>query len=129
MHHSSPETERQTRRLGVVETTTPRDPGLSLLELLVIVTILGMLATIVVVAASGMHTEAAETGCRADERLVYMGVESYFVNERVDTIPATGTGHDRFERTLVGAGNLRRVSEYHDVDVDGVITSEGTLPC
>ncbi len=124
-----PDTEHRDGPRRTAGPTTPRDAGFSFLEMLVIITLLGILATIVAVAASGINTQAAETGCRADERIVYTAVNSYLVAERVRTIPATGTDHDRYERTLVDAGHLRSVSAFYDVSTDGTMTLEGTLPC
>jgi prepilin-type N-terminal cleavage/methylation domain-containing protein len=129
MPHTVPDTEHRDARRSSQLPTTHRDAGFSFLEMLVVITLLGILATIVAVAAGGINTQAAETGCRADERIVYTAVNSYLVAERVRTIPATGTDHDRYERTLVDAGHLRSVSSMYDVSTDGTMTLEGTLPC
>ena len=110
--------------------TTRRDDGWTLLETLVVVTLLGILAASVVLAVGGMRTDAASSGCDADARILGVAAESYFADQRTDSIAAATpdpADNDRFERTLVVAGLLRAPSTSHDLTADGgVIPEEGS---
>lgn len=103
---------------------TQRDGGYTLVELLLVVAILGVLGSVAWLGVTGMTSEAADTGCLADSRQLHVAAEAYFAQTRADTIPATGTDGDRFERTLVEQGFLTRTSTYHDLAADGAITRE-----
>lgn len=118
-------TEAQ-RRAGTSSdvANTRRDGGYTLVELLLVVTILGVLGSVAWLGVSGMTTEAADTGCLADGRQLRVAAEAYFAQTRADVIPATGTDGERFERTLVEQGFLTRSSTYHDLAADGAITPE-----
>lgn len=122
---------RDTRRNEELEAAvTDRDRGFTLVELVVVILILGMLASTVVMSISGMRTEAADTGCHSDRRLVATATEAFFAhNVGTDAIPATGVGNDRFEQTLVDGGFVRAVSEYHDLDAHGVVSPQEGSPC
>ncbi len=105
------------------------DGGYTLIELILVVLILGILAAVVSLTITGMRTEAAESGCDTDVRQLGVAVEAYFAEQRVDTIPASGTDHDRFERTLVDSGLLRAASTLHDLDAAGVIIPQEPSSC
>ena len=108
---------------------TTSDIGATLLELLFVVLILALLASAVVFAVSGVRADAADSGCAADHRTLAVAAEAYFAQHDADRLPADGVDHDRFERALVGAHLLRGISSYHDLDADGVITTEGDSTC
>lgn len=95
------------------------DLGFTLVEMLLVVAILGILASTVVMVAFGMRTDAASTSCAADRHQLMTAVESYYAQAGTDAVPATGTGVDRYEQTLVGAGFLRAPSVLHDIDING----------
>lgn len=105
------------------------DVGATLLELLFVMLILALLASAVVFAVSGVRADAAESGCAADRRTLAVAAEAYFAQHDADQLPAEGTDHDRFERALITAHLLRGVSAYHDLDADGVVTTEGDASC
>lgn len=132
MQHPPPDTDPAARHIACdVEeleiADTERDAGATLLELLVVVVILGLLIAAVVVTLTGVKSQAAESTCSADERHLHVAAESYFAAHRTRTIPAVGVDPDRFEHTLVDGGFLRHVSEFHDLDAEGVtITKAGT---
>lgn len=118
-------------RHGSPTTPAPRprprpDAGFNLIELLIVVVVLGVLVAAVLVALGGISTQAAETGCEADVRTLDGATYLYLSDH--DQIPPTGVGPDRYERTLVAAGLIRAVSEFHDVDADGAIVRSGA-PC
>ena len=83
----------------------------------------------VVLAASGISTEAAGTGCQADQRMLDVAVGAFHAQTGQDVVPASGTDHDRFERALVEGEFLRDVSSMHDLDANGVVTPEATSSC
>ena len=105
------------------------DDGFTLIELMIVTLILGILATVVVIAASGMRTDASDSACDTDRRIVGSATEAYFAHTGNQALTATGTGDDRFEQTLADGGYLRDVSEYYDLDADGVLTPQVDSPC
>ncbi len=125
---TEPSTHRSTwrapRRDG-----SPDDAGYTLVELIMVVTILGLLTAAVVLVLSGMSTEAADTGCRADRRMLDVAVGAHHAEDRQDAIAPSGTDHDRFERALVEGGFLHEVSSMHDLDAAGVVTPEADSSC
>ena len=132
MHLTSRQIAENIDRNAVAAPNAERDGhdgGWTLIELMLVVLIVGVLASVVVFAVSAMRAEAAESGCGMDRRTLANATESYFAEARASTVPATGTGHDRFERTLVDGGYLRDVSTYHDLDATGAATPEGNSPC
>lgn len=106
-----------------------RDAGFTLMEMLLVVTILGILGSVLVLSLTGMSTDAADVGCQADRHNVQVAAEAYFAQTGVKQIPATGFGHDRFEQTLVDGGFLRSGSSFHDLDTNGIVTPQGSSPC
>ena len=114
----------RTTRASDEPTTTPGDRGYTLVELLLVVVILGVLGSVVWLGVTGMTTEAADTGCRADRYQLHVSAEAFFAQTGHDHIPATGSDHDRYERTLVDDGFLTRISAYHDLTADGALTQE-----
>jgi prepilin-type N-terminal cleavage/methylation domain-containing protein len=105
------------------------DAGYTLVELILVVAILGILTAAVVLALTGISTEAAGTGCQADQRMLDVAVGAFHAQTGQDVIPASGTDHDRFERALVDREFLRDVSSMHDLDANGVVTPEATSSC
>lgn len=105
------------------------DGGFSFVEVLVTMTILGILATIVAFGVGGIRAEAASSTCEADQRMLWTASEAYFNQNETTTILATGADHDAVERTLLEDGFLRRMSDVHDLDANGVTTPEANSPC
>jgi type II secretory pathway pseudopilin PulG len=99
------------------------------MELLFVVVLLGILGTIVVGAVSGVTTQAAESSCSADRHQLNIAAQAYLAQADARHIPATGITTDRHELTLVDAGFLRGASSYHDLDADGIVTTQEESPC
>jgi prepilin-type N-terminal cleavage/methylation domain-containing protein len=95
------------------------DQGFSLIELLLVIVVLGVLATVVVLSVSGMTSAADETACLTDRRLLEKAGEAYFAQAPAETIPATAAAVEPYEQTLVDGGYLRHTSDYYDLDTDG----------
>ena len=101
----------------------------TLVEILIVVVILGVLATIVVFAVRGVTDRGENASCQTDRRIIEDASDFFMVENSVDAVPPTGTADaNRFERTLVSAGFLQTVSKYHDLAADGSVTTTG-VPC
>lgn len=108
-----------------MKTKQHRDEGFTLVEVLLVIMVLGLLATIVVFSVRGTASDGADAACRADRRTLANATEAYFAEHRATSIPGTGIGTDRYEVTLAQSGLLRQVSHYHDVAADGTIQPSG----
>jgi prepilin-type N-terminal cleavage/methylation domain-containing protein len=104
------------------------DRGFSLTELLVVVMILGVLAAITVFTVRGTSQSGEERACAADGQTVEKAADYYLAQFQVAAIPATGTGPDQFEQTLVDADLLQTTSTYFNLSADGTVTPTGD-PC
>jgi prepilin-type N-terminal cleavage/methylation domain-containing protein len=107
------------------------DSGFTLIEVLLVIVILGLLASVVVASVGAITAEANETGCDADRRQLYTAVESFFAQRSVDQIPATEpmSDPDRYEKTLVAGEFMKGVSEMYDLTDAGVLTVPPGSPC
>jgi general secretion pathway protein G len=105
------------------------DAGFTLVELLVVLVVLGILATVVVFAVRGMVDDSDATVCKSEEQLVGRAVESWFAKNESLTVPATGIGPDRYEQTLVEAGLIRSPSTILDLSTDGSVSPAAGSDC
>ena len=103
------------------------DEGFSLIELLIVIVILGIVGTVVVVSVRGINDRGQDAACAQDARILATAVEAYIAQEGSAIIPATGSGADRYERTLVEAGLTRDMSQYWDVATEGYLVN--VAPC
>ena len=101
------------------ETSSKHDKGFTLVELLIVIVILGILATITVFAVRGITDKGTTSACAADKNTLAVAVESYFAQ-------AGGTTITGGAATLVTAGLLRSVSAKYAVNTDGTLTPIGT---
>jgi prepilin-type N-terminal cleavage/methylation domain-containing protein len=120
--------------MTTTEPTCDRQParrpdGFTLIELLIVIVILGILATVVVFAVGGVTARGETSVCASDERTLATAVEAYFGEFETVTIPATGSGNDRYEATIADAGFLRDVSELWDLDAAGELTPQAGTVC
>ena len=105
------------------------DAGFSLVELLVVLVVLGILATAVVFAVRGIVDDSEITACESEQQAVGHAVESWFARYPGFTVPPTGSGPDRYEQTLVEAGMIRSTSAYLDLADDGSLSPAAGSPC
>lgn len=89
-------------------TTGPLDRGFTLVELLIVIVILGILATVVVFAVQGISGDADVAAAGSDERALITAEEAY----------RTQHGLYASEAELVSAGLLRSESTLHDITVN-----------
>ena len=105
--------------------STKRDKGFTLVELLIVIVILGVLATVTVFAVRGITNQGQTSACAADKKTLEVATESYFAQNSSSTIP----GADNAARmtALVNAGLLRSASTKYTVNADGSLTA--VSPC
>ena len=89
-----------------------RDKGFTLVELLIVIVILGILATVTVFAVRGITDQGQTSACAADKKTLETAVEAWFAQN--------GTAVDPTEANLV-PGFLRSQSPTYDVTAGGVV--------
>lgn len=110
-------------------TSTDRDAGFTLVEMLIVIVVLAVLGTVVVASVAGITDRGEEASCEGDLRTLSIAAESYFAQVGGDAIPATGADADRYERTLMLQGLVREPSELYDMNSDGQILVSPTSRC
>lgn len=110
-------------KAGAVQQTTKRDQGFTLVELLVVITIMGVLSTVSVFAVRGITDKGQQSACDSDKRVLEVAVETWFAD---DTAATAGT---LSEQALVDADLLRAPSELYNVSADGSVTATAGGPC
>lgn len=102
--------------------------GFTLIEVLIVIVILGVLASVVVFSVRGITDRGQNNACQTDERVLATAVEAYFAQEATTLIPATPpAGVQEYERTLLSALLIRDLSEYWDVAAEGYLIN--VAPC
>lgn len=99
------------------------DGGFTLVELLVVVVIMGVLATVSVLGVRGLTDRGQASACESDRRVVEVAVETWFADETLATSgPLT-------EAALVDAQLLRDESSLHNVLTDGSVVVVANGAC
>ena len=65
-----------------------QDKGFTLVELLIVIVILGILATVTVFAVRGITTRAQTNACDVEQRALETAVEAFYVDSGTQTFPA-----------------------------------------
>jgi general secretion pathway protein G len=118
------ERTNMTNHIEVEETNSKKDKGFTLVELLIVIVILGILATVTVFAVRGITDKGKTSACTADQKTLQVALESYYAQNGNTVIPT--------EAQLVTAGLIRTESQYLTIDslgkvaVDAGVTSN---PC
>jgi prepilin-type N-terminal cleavage/methylation domain-containing protein len=71
-----------------------KDKGFTLVELLIVIVVLGILATVTVLAVSGITDNAKENSCKSDGATILTAYEAAYV-ELDATVPAFGDINDK----------------------------------
>jgi len=114
-----------------VETSSKRDKGFTLVELLIVIVILGILATVTVFAVRGITNKGETSACSADKKTLEVAIESWYalpasgVNARTDAAPAGEPSSD----DLIASGLLRTVSTKYTVGIAGAGALAPIAPC
>ncbi len=103
--------------------------GFSMIELLIVIVILGILASVAVFAVRGTTNNAQENGCQLEHRALVSAAEAYMTRERRVDIEPTGVGPDRYERTLADLNYFAEPSELYDIQGDGSLVIPADSPC
>ncbi|MCX6519639.1 MAG: prepilin-type N-terminal cleavage/methylation domain-containing protein [Actinobacteria bacterium] len=101
-----------------------QDKGFTLVELLIVIVILGILATVTVFAVRGITDQGKTSACEADQKTLETAVEAYFAQNGSSTIPGGNA-----ETTLVTAGFLRSESGKFNVSATGALTAVPAEGC
>lgn len=104
------------------------DRGFTLVEILLVVVILGILATVVVFALRGTTDRAQAAACADDARTLTLAADAWMAQESRDEVPALGASADRYELFLVDVGMIKQVSTHWNLHADGTVTTTGA-PC
>ena len=94
-----------------------QDKGFTLVELLIVIVILGILATVTVFAVRGITDQGQTSACNADKKTMQTAVEAYYAQN--------GTTADVTEADLVTEGLLVEQSAGIDI-VDGSTPADTT---
>ena len=90
--------------IEVEETSSKNNKGFTLVELLIVIVILGILATVTVFAVRGITDKGKTSACTADQNTLQTALESYYAQNGNAIIPT--------EAQLVTAGLIRQQSTY-----------------
>ena len=73
----------QIEEMEVVE-TAKKDKGFTLVELLIVIVILGILATVTVFAVRGITDKGQENSCDVEKRSIETAFEAYYADNNAD---------------------------------------------
>jgi prepilin-type N-terminal cleavage/methylation domain-containing protein len=120
-----------------IEVQDKQDKGFTLVELLIVIVILGILATVTIFAVRGITDQGKASTCKADSKTLQTAFEAYTAQYGGTTIPITGgvlpPDHSASyttlgatpEDTLVNAGFVRSASSNWILSAGGVLTIQG----
>ena len=86
-----------------------QDKGFTLVELLIVIVILGILATVTVFAVRGITDQGQTSACEADQKTLQVALEAYYAQE------GKVAGYVATEADLTAAGLLAAESGNFDI--------------
>jgi prepilin-type N-terminal cleavage/methylation domain-containing protein len=90
---------------------TQQDKGFTLVELLIVIVILGILATVTVFAVTGITNKGKTSACNSDKKTLETAEEAYQAN--------TGSDYTTNQADLVGAGFMHEATANFTITVTG----------
>ena len=105
--------------------------GFTLVELLIVIVILGILATVTVFAVRGITDKGTTSACNSDKVTLQTAAESYFAQYGGTTIQANSLAlpggssliaGSTPAQTLINAGYIRALPANYDVTASGSLT-------
>ena len=96
-----------------------KDKGFTLVELLIVIVILGILATVTVFAVRGITDQGKASTCAADKKTYEVASEAYWAQTQ---------GWPANDAALVTAGLLRSDSPNYDVEGTGGVVPSTANP-
>jgi general secretion pathway protein G len=69
---------------------TKKDRGFTLVELLIVIVILGILATVTVFAVRGITDKGQQNSCKVERRAIETAFEAYFADQGADVATIGG---------------------------------------
>jgi prepilin-type N-terminal cleavage/methylation domain-containing protein len=109
--------------------TNKQDKGFTLVELLIVIVILGILATITVFAVRGITNQGRDAACDTDQRTLQVAVESYFAQVGGATIPGADSAARLAALETEGFLAPGFTSANWDLSDTGVLTASATGDC
>jgi prepilin-type N-terminal cleavage/methylation domain-containing protein len=97
---------------------TKQDKGFTLVELLIVIVILGILATVTVFAVTGITTRGKDSACKSDLKTIQVAEEAQNAN----------VGDYGTEQQLVDGGLLHAVSNNYDVTPVAAVPDNPATP-
>lgn len=98
-----------------------QDKGFTLVELLIVIVILGILATVTVFAVRGITDRGQENACSVDERTLSTAIESYYASYQEDPVLLTDLTEGRTVAGVTDQPLLKSVpSNFEFVDSGAV---------
>lgn len=108
--------------------------GFTLIEIVVVIAVLGILATVTVYSVRGIVDRGEQSSCSADRDVLAGAVENFFAQEGGLVIPISdpvvpAVSGLTAEATLVERQYIGELSPRHDVDVTGAVVAQVGSVC